>query len=258
MMHRILTLAAVLALPASGQFPVPPPAPPEPAAEATQEEAKPAKPSIQKLAENRYQVGDVTFDSKTREIRFPAQINMTDGALEYLIVHHNGKVHESLLSTGISAIDLNLAFTLLHYKPSRELIPLTSDTGGAFNEFHEVPEDVKAAARVAIDVEWDDAGKTRRVPINDWIQHVIRTTTMPAGPWIYGGSDFYNGRFSAESTGDIAAIFLAPSALLSYPGVDFANDEVWTPFPKRVPEIGTKVTVIITPYSSRSSTKQKP
>ena len=115
--------------------------------------AEPAKPSVTKLDGTRYQIGAVTFDEKTREIRFPARVNMTEGLLEYLIVHQNGKVHEALLSTEISPTHLNLALTLLRYRPSRELVPLPNETGGTSGKFPEVPEDVKAAARVTIEVE---------------------------------------------------------------------------------------------------------
>jgi hypothetical protein len=215
--------------------------------------AEPAKPSVTKLDGTRYQIGAVTFDEKTREIRFPARVNMTEGLLEYLIVHQNGKVHEALLATEISPTHLNLAFTLLRYRPSRELYPLPNETGGTSGRFPEVPEDVKAAARVSIEVEWNDSGNVRRLPVNEWIQHGVKTTAMPSGPWVYGGSEIYQGKFSAETTGDVAAIFIAPSSLLGYPGTDNNNDDVWNPFPKRVPAEGTSVTVIIAPHQKQNS-----
>jgi hypothetical protein len=210
-------------------------------------EPEPAKPSVKKIDDTHYQVGDVLFDSKSREIRFPANVNMTEGLLEYIIVHESGKLHESLLSTKISALHLNLAFTLLRFTPSRELCPLPNATGGTSGNFPEVPDETKAAARVMIDVEWKQDDKVRRVPINDWIQHGIKSTAMPSGPWVYGGSDFSDGKYVAELCGDIASIFLAPAAVLQYPGEDYADDTVWTPFPKRVPAVGSEVTVIITP-----------
>lgn len=214
---------------------------------------QPAKPSVKKLDDTRYQIGRVSFDQKTREIRFPTTVNMTAGLLEYLIVHQNGKVHEALLCTEISPTDLNLAFTLLRYPPSRELYPLLDEDSAASSKFPDVPADVKARARVAIDVEWTVDGKVRRVPVNEWIQHGVKSTPMPAGPWVYGGSEFFEGKFIPETSGDIAAIFLAMSALINYPGDDNDNDDVWTAFPKRVPAEGTNVTVIIAPYQ-----KEKP
>lgn len=210
------------------------------------------KPSVTKLDETRYEIGQVVFDKKTREIRFPTQVNMTEGLLEYLIVHENGKVHEALLTTKISPTHLNLAFTLLRYMPSPELYPLPNKTGGVSGDFPEVSAEVKAGARVQIDVEWTDDGKLRRVPVNDWIQHAVRTTAMPAGPWVYGGSVFDKGKFAPEISGDIAAIFVIGFSLITYPGDDNDNDDVWLPFPKRVPAEGTNVTVVIAPYLTAS------
>ena len=37
---------------------------------------EPVKPSVTKLDEYRYQIGDVILDRKSREIRFPTKVNM--------------------------------------------------------------------------------------------------------------------------------------------------------------------------------------
>ncbi len=239
----LVVIAGTSLLAAQDRAPVEPatlPAPDQPVA--------PVKPVVEKIDATHYRIGQVTFDQKSREIRFPAKINMTDGLLEYLVVHENGKVHESLLVTDISATHLNLALTLLRYPASRELYRLPNESGGISDTYPVVPEDIKAGSRIAIDVEWQEHGKTRRLPVNEWIQHTVKTTSMPAGPWVYGGSEVYDGRFVPESTGDIAAIFVAPSAMINYPGDDNQDDTVWLPFPKRVPDVGTDVTVIIAPY----------
>lgn len=247
MILRLATLilaAGVFPLTAQDRAPVEPnslPAPDQPIA--------PVKPSVEKLDATHYRIGKVTFDQKTREIRFPATVNMTDGLLEYLVVHLNGKVHESLLVTDISATHLNLALTLLRYPASRELYGLPNETGGITDTYPVVPEEIKAGARIAIEVEWKDQGKTRRIPANEWIQHSVKTTSMPAGPWVYGGSEIYDGQFVPESSGEIVAIFVSQSSMINYPGNDNRDDNVWLPFPKRVPEVGTELTVIITPYS---------
>ena len=48
------------------------------------------------------QIGEVIFNRKTREIRFPAAVNMAGGELlEFAIVHANGKVHEALLISSL-------------------------------------------------------------------------------------------------------------------------------------------------------------
>jgi hypothetical protein len=209
-------------------------------------------PVVRKIDATCYQIGGVTFDEAKREIRFAARVNMNDGLLEFIIVHQHGKVHESLLVTDISPTHLNLAFALLRYPPSRELYSLPNKVRGEPDQFPKVPEQVKAGARVAIDVEWTEGGKLCRLPINQWIQHG-EASSMPDAPWVYGASESYEGRYIPETSGDIAAIFLASSAILNYPGEDNRKDRVWTPFPKRVPAQGTPVTVIIAPYQKSKS-----
>ena len=217
---------------------------------APDQTVEPVKPSVEKLGDGRFRIGKITFDQAKREIRIPSQVNMTEGLLEFLIVHINGKVHESLFVTEASPTDLNLALALLRYKPSRELYPLPNGTGGLSDRFPEVPEDIKSAARISIDVEWTDNGETKRTPVNEWIQHAVKNTAMPSGPWVYGGSEFHDGRFAPESTGDIVAIFITLSALINYPGEDNRDDTVWLVYPKRVPAMGTNVTLVIAPYKN--------
>ncbi len=217
------------------------PAPDQPVAEA--------QPAVKELDADRLQVGDIIFNRKTREIRFPAAVNMTNGEiLEYAIVHQNGKVHESLLVTDISPTELNLAFKLLRYKGSPEFYAAYEEDGSLSSKFPEVPQDVKDGARIQIGVEWQEEGKPRTAKLHEWISHGTTAEAMPADPWVYGGSMFYEGSFLAQSTGDIAAIFITNAALINYSGKDNKSDEVWFPFPKRVPAEGTKVTVIISPF----------
>jgi hypothetical protein len=206
--------------------------------------AEPEKPVVERLDENRFRIGSVTFDQKTREIRFPASINMNDGLLEFIIVHENGKIHESLLKTDISPTHLNLAFTLLRYPPSPELYR-RPDAGPPA-----VSETTQTGARISIRVEWKDGEKTRDIPINEWVQHTVNGTTMPEGPWVYGGSEIQGGKFVPETTGDIAAIYLSNTSLINYPGKDNGDDTVWFAYPKRVPAPDTPVTVIIAPFKN--------
>ena len=56
--------------------------------------------------------------------------------------------------------------------------------------------------------------------------------------------------FQAESSGDIVAIFTSSSSLFNYPGTGHMDDEIWIPTPDRIPPVGTKVTVTITPAGS--------
>ena len=241
--HLHLGLAAILLSPvtraqdAGGQTPA--------------ESSKPETPEVEKIDGNRYRIGDVTLDKSTREIRFPAVVNMREGLLEFLIVHENGKIHESLFRTSTSPININVGFALLSYKPSKELYHLWKRPGIASGNFHEVDEETRKAARITIDVELLKSGETKRYPVSDWIRHETTAKAMPPTHWVYGGSEFSGGLYAPEATGDIAAIFVSNSSMINYPGDDKFNDEVWTCQTDRIPDLETKVTIVIAPYKDK-------
>ncbi|MCU0780186.1 MAG: YdjY domain-containing protein, partial [Akkermansiaceae bacterium] len=205
------------------------------------------KPSVERIDRDHFRAGEVTFNHRTREIRFPAEVNMDQGVLEFLLVRTHGKIHESLLVTDTRAEDINLAFKLLRYPASAELYYLPNDRGGLSAKRPEVPEETKAAARVQIKVEWDDGGAKRVVPVNEWLQHTHTGKAMPATLWVYGGSEWDNGGFVAETTGDLVATWITNASLINYPGKDNEDDTAWVVYPKRVPPAGRKVSVIFAP-----------
>lgn len=209
----------------------------------------PANPKIEQIDQNRYRIGDVTLDKKTREIRFPAIVNMKEGILEFLVVHEHGAVHESLFRTHVSPTHINVALTLLHYKASKEFYRIPKEDGIPSDKYYEVSEETKLAARLAIYVEIEKDGVSKRLPVSDWVRHETTAKVMPSTHWVYGGSDFYKGNFIPEGSGEIAAIFITDTALINYPGKDNINDEVWTVMPERVPDLETKVTLVLAPYT---------
>jgi hypothetical protein len=219
------------------------------AAALAAEPAAPLAPSVEKIDATHYRINQISFDQARREIRFPAKLNMAEGLLEFLVVHETGKLHESLFSTEVMPSQLNLAFILLRYPASRELYFLPNQDGGYTNDVAVVAPEIQAAARLLIEVEWLDGAVTKRVAVNDWIQHTTTTQQMPPGPWVYGASEFEHEKYAPDITGDIAAIFTTNSAMINFPGTDNRDDNVWSPYLKRVPAVGTAVTLIISPFS---------
>ncbi|MEN9974092.1 MAG: hypothetical protein RLZZ282_98, partial [Verrucomicrobiota bacterium] len=206
-----------------------------------------AKPQIKKLDESRYQIGEIIMDQKSREIRFPAKVNITEGLVEYLVCLQQGRIHEALLITEIAPIHLRIAFTLLRFPASNELFSTLDETGHMTGIYPDVPLPVQAGARIAIDVEWNDNGTTQRKPINEWVQQSAKNTDMMVGPWLYTGSEIVEGKFIPACTGDLAAITVNPGAMINYPGSDNV-DNGWNALSKRIPSKGTPVTLIITPF----------
>lgn len=216
----------------------------EKAAETTEAKA----PSVVKLDNGLMKIGEVTFDPKLRQLRVPCTVNMVEGLLEYAVVHENGKIHESLLITKASPLDMNIAFKLLRYVASEELYAIEKERGVLTGNFPKVDEKTRQAARVNLFVEWEAEGKTKKVPLADWVMHAKTTKAMPAEPWVYGGSMMYEGKFLAETSGDVASIFVSRGSLLLFAGKDNQNDDVWLAFTKRIPAQGTAVTFLIEPH----------
>ena len=79
---------------------------------------------VQDLGDGRLAIGEVVADATTREISFPAQVNMRTGPLEYALVHANGKIHESLFKTAVRPEDIHLAALLLGMKPQQASVEL--------------------------------------------------------------------------------------------------------------------------------------
>jgi hypothetical protein len=220
-----ILFTGALQLSAQNQGPVEPATLPSP-----EQPLAPVKPAVERIDETHFRVGLLTFDRKTREIRFPAAVNMTEGLLEFAVVHRQGKVHESLLVTDVPPMHLAVALKLLRVPAS----PLK-----------EGPFEPNKASRFELGVEWRDGDRTRRAPLREWIQHKPTAGTLPPGPWVYTGGEDDRGALAAG--GEPVAIFGGNPALLHYAGKDFRNDEVWLPFPKRVPAVGTPVTLVLTP-----------
>ena len=79
-------------------------------------------------------MGQVRLDKNQRTVRFPAAVNQTNGAIEYLIVTSSGKTHESLLRTDAEPYHIQLAFLLLGAKgagtnsfPENNSLPLPGE-----------------------------------------------------------------------------------------------------------------------------------
>lgn len=228
-----------------------------PAAPAPSADSKEAKPpgaadqpdpakAIKKLDGSRYELNGIIFDQKTRAIRIPAKVNMTEGLLEYALVHEAGKVHESLLSTAISPFDLNVVLLLLNYEPGTGFFDTSDKNAGA------VPvknPKLPPAAQLKATVEWkapDGVEKTSR--LESLLLNLDQKGTVTDGPFTYTGSMVTDdGTFMAKDTGSILALYVDVLALINNPREGNENDDIWVPDKTKIPEKDTAVTLVLQP-----------
>ncbi len=192
--------------------------------------------SVKKVGETRYRLGEIEFDAKTREIRFPVVVNMREGGpVEYLLVHENGKVHESILTTAVSPLHLQIVMKLLRYQGghgdvfNRLLTPelIEKEGGKEGDRGEEVTFTFEA-----------EGGKS--LPVYEMIIDGEKADAMAPGGWIYTGSAVQEGTFMAEAEGSIIAIYLDHLALFNMTRDGADIDERWGARHTVIPEIGTK------------------
>src|SRR4051812_5202925 len=75
--------------------------------------APPAAPEVKEVSPGIFAIGRIVLDQNARSVRFPGELNMKDGTLEYLLVTERGSTHESLLSSTVQPKDLHFAMLLL-------------------------------------------------------------------------------------------------------------------------------------------------
>jgi hypothetical protein len=193
-------------------------------------------PQFRTLGSNTLAIGQVTVHKRERKLTFPAKVNMDRDLIEYAVVTEAGSTHESLLATSASPRDIHMAALLLGVKPS----PGLGDEGKAI--------EVDRNAAVDVQVIWKADGQECRHKLSQLVtisltpsNRVAATLTNIA--WLYTGSRVDDGKFVAETYGNIISLIRDPMALLNNPGDTRDNDEVHLPNARLVPKVGTPVTV---------------
>ena len=176
-----------------------------------------------------FEIGGVRLNKKLKTAQFDTQVNMNQGAIEYLLVSTAGKLHESLLRTTIEPEHLHVAMLLLG---AQGAAPEAADVTGA-----ETP--------VRILANWQtDAGEQAR-PVEDWVLNKTTGAPMERGPWTYLGSKIIHGTFMAQRERSLVAIMTDPFALIGNPKPGHENDKIWSPRTAEVPPVGTPVRITI-------------
>lgn len=159
------------------------------------------------------QFGLVTVSPSQRIVSFPAVVNMVAGPMEYLVVHQNGKLHESILATEAQPGQIHAAALLLHRSTNLPPVEIRVIHGAKTNQ----------AAAV--------------------IRCILDDRPFSPKPWNYLGSRVAEGAFLAQRDGSIVAIRSDPDALIESPDSRRDQDDIWQPLAANLPEPGEAVTV---------------
>lgn len=203
---------------------------------------------IQQVSPGVFQIGGIRLDGKTKEIRFPAKVNMTEGLIEVIICTEYGKRHESVFYTEIRPMDLHTALLLLGQKPGTNPgwhLPMNPDHRPS-------GWDQPTGDRVDVFAAWKtDNGTVHNKRAGEFVINNITKRTLRHTNWIFSGSSINTqGIYMADEVGSILTNYHDRTSVLDNPlesgQVDdyiFANTNV-------IPPVGTAVEIRIIPIKN--------
>jgi hypothetical protein len=208
-----------------------------------------AQSRVKKVADSEYDLGGIKINSKTRQISVPCVLNMTEGLLEYVLVHEHGKTHESLLRTSVSPTELNVALLLAHYEPNiKEAAQFLPDPTPMTQKLMAEPMAKAGANQITLNVQWKDKdGKEQTAPVTRWIHEKDAKAARESQHWTYTGSMISQTGFAAQFDGSMVAIYFDLISLVNFPVKENANDDLWKVETAKVPAVDTPVTLVISP-----------
>lgn len=192
-----------------------------------------------------FKVGDVMMDQDRQEIRFPVELNMKKGPIEYFLCTGYGKVHEAVLRTKTQPYHIHVAMLLLgagkkEGAAGQEVDP--TSLGGPI--IGSTWADMKGDS-VSIEVGWNKDGQSIRRSAKELMKPVDKSKGMGEIDWIYNGSVAAKGIFYAQLFGDLISVIPDDSALINSRYSKEAGLELYEVNPELAPELGTEVTLFI-------------
>ncbi len=207
-----------------------------------------AQKRLKKISETEYELDGIKINAATREVRIPSQICLQKAPIEYMLTTDTGKTHETVLTTAVSPIAVQMAMLLANYQPATEGLLSKVPQEERPKIWKEEPPKKPGANRVKINVEWKTEQELKRVPLSQWVQNAdTRKTPEDLDTWIFNGSYIDERGFIAQHEGSIIGVWLDRGAIFNSPAVGNWRDDLWISMPANIPAEGTPVTLIVTP-----------
>jgi hypothetical protein len=238
-----LLVAAAAVSGSSGCDPEPS-ARPTPVTPQTQGKVKEAPARKVEIAPNIF----LEIQGQKRRVLVSASVCLRKGALELLMTRKDAKEHESVLAADLDARKLRFA---LEAAGARAGAPVQYD-----------PYKPASGQTIKITVEFNHKGKVVSLPAQEWVRDA-QTKKVLNHDWVFAGSRLVanpldrNKPIFLANDGDLVCVSNFEQALLDLPiKSSKANSELaFEANTDRIPELGTKVTVIFEPVPEKKKAK---
>lgn len=183
---------------------------------------------------------DLWFDPTQKRLIMRARVALREGALEHLLCFKNTKEHEAVLATRAAPKLIHAGLLLTGVEPGHPV---------RFRPEFQPPE----GPPIAIDVEWEENGKTKRVPARDLVKDE-HTGRVLEKDWVFVGSETVvdpetKKTYYTADDGDLITVANFPSAILDVPFASTSNDTErnFVANTPKIPPRGTMVTMYLKP-----------
>jgi hypothetical protein len=180
-----------------------------------------------------------------RRVYVTASVCLREGnfGLECLLCRKGTKEHESILSTNADGRLIHAALQAAGAQPGSPV---------QFDPQFKSP----AGARIKVSLRFERQGKMITVPAQQWILHGKSKKTLE-NDWVFAGSQFLKDPddpkkppvYLAAAEGSLICVSNVPTAMLDLPikSPKSLEDREFAPNTERIPELETKVVVILEP-----------
>lgn len=218
--------------------------------------AEAARQPIKNLGAGIAEIGLVRIDNNLHTVTFPARLNVTDAAipLEYVLVNHTGKAHESLLTTTVEPYHLQLGLLLLGAKPGgspesvkammKGQLTNTVMSMGSSQLVHPGSEKLPGE-RVEVEFSWQTPAATIRKRAEELVYNTSSKASAKSSEWVFNGSRIANGVFYAQIDGSMISLVTDGNSVINYEGAGHDNDKSWVAQTNAIPPAGAPVTVTL-------------
>jgi hypothetical protein len=207
-----------------------------------------SQPAIRELADGRWMVGSIVLNKEKRTAEFPAQVNMVDGLVEYVLVHSTGKTHESLLVTDVQPYHLQVAMLLLGAKGADHSKRTNAPPSGPVNNSDLLSKPQPPVPGTPMTIAFHSPnGGTNGIyrGVNEFMYDRKKGMSMPSGNWNFSGSVVWEGAFIAQIEGSIIALVTDVGAMFNSRLPNRDADSSWFVRTAEIPREKTPIIIRI-------------
>jgi hypothetical protein len=181
-------------------------------------------------------------DGDTRRVVFTAEVCRRTDVLEQLLCRKKTKEHEAILAADIDARVVHTGLVLAGAEPGSPV---------KFDPKRTPPR----GTTIKVLLQYEEKGKTVTVPAQQWVKNVKSGKELNH-EWVFAGSFLIPNPANpkappmyAANDGDVICVANFEAAMLDLPieSSKDAGDLLWEAYTERIPQLETRVTVILEP-----------